>query len=248
MGIAAEPPYLPHVTSVLYAVLAAAGNLLGALAVTARPRWSPRTLELLLAFSAGFMIVVALAGLVPEAIAHGGTGAAGTILAGFLLVHLTQHALVGHFHFGEETHHVSRAVSMSALAGLLLHTFVDGVAIASASMVSASLGFLVFTAILLHKLPEGLAISSLFLAAGTTRRAALGAAAALGVATIAGVAMTEHLGILGEYGLALSAGVTLYVAASNLVPEFQRRGGWRLAAAFFGGCAIYALARTALGA
>lgn len=242
-----QPAYLPLVTSVLYAVLAAAGNLVGALAVTASPRWSPRTLELLLAFSAGFMVVVALAGLVPEAIVHGGAGAAGMILAGFLLVHLTQHALVGHFHFGEETHHVSRAVSLSALAGLLLHTFVDGVAIASAFNVSDELGVLVFGAILLHKVPEGLAISSLWIASGRSRRAAFGAASALGLATVLGVVFTDLVDPLADWGLSLAAGVTLYVGASNLIPEFQGKTGWTHNAVFFAGCGIALAARALLG-
>lgn len=233
--------------SLAYAVLAAAGNVIGAAAVTARPRWPPRTLELLLAFSAGFMVVVALAGLVPEAIEHGGPRAAGIILAGFLLVHLTQHALVGHFHFGEETHHVSRAVSVSALVGLLLHTFVDGVAIASAFHVSDELGVLVFGAIVLHKVPEGLAISSLWIASGHTRREALGAATALGVATVLGVLFTDMVDPLAEWGLALAAGVTLYVGASNLIPEFQGKSGWTHNAVFFVGCGIAFALRTALG-
>lgn len=239
--------YLQGVTSLLYAVLAAAGNLVGAAAVTARPRWSPRTLELLLAFSAGFLVVVALAGLVPEAIAHGGPRAAGIILAGFLLVHLTQHALVGHFHFGEETHHVSRAVSVSALAGLLLHTFVDGVAIASAFHVSEELGALVFGAVVLHKVPEGLAISSLWIAAGRTRAAAMGAAAALGVATVLGVVFTDVVDPLSEWGLALAAGVTLYVGASNLIPEFQGKTGWTHNVVFFLGCGVALVLRALLG-
>jgi len=221
--------------------------MVGAAAVTARPRWSPRKLEFLLAFSAGFMIVVALAGLVPEAISHGGPQAAGIILAGFLLVHLTQHALVGHFHFGEETHHVSRAVSVSALAGLLLHTFVDGVAIASAFHVSDELGVLVFGAIVLHKVPEGLAISSLWIASGRTRRAALGAAAALGVATMLGVVFTDVVDPLADWGLALAAGVTLYVGASNLIPEFQGKTGWGHNVVFFVGCIIAYALQAALG-
>lgn len=233
--------------SLVYAVLAAVGNLVGAVAVTARPRWSPRSLELLLAFSAGFMIVVAIAGLVPEAIAHGGPEAAGIILAGFLLVHLTQHALVGHFHFGEETHHVSRAVSVSALAGLLLHTFVDGVAIASAFHVSDELGVLVFGAVFLHKVPEGLAISSLWIASGRSRRAALLAAGALGLATVLGVVFTDLVDPLADWGLALAAGVTLYVGASNLIPEFQGRAGWTHNVVFFGGCAVAFALRALLG-
>ncbi|MCC7003596.1 MAG: ZIP family metal transporter [Gemmatimonadaceae bacterium] len=234
-------------TSILYAVLAAAGNVVGAAAVTARPRWSPRSLELLLAFSAGFLVVVSIAGLLPEAIEHGGARAAYIILAGFLLVHLTQHALVGHFHFGEETHHVSRGVSTAALVGLLLHTFVDGVAIASAFAVSQDLGVLVGGAVFLHKVPEGLASASLWVASGRTRTAAMGAAAALGVATLLGVVFTDLFDPLAQWGLALSAGVTLYVGASNLIPEFQGKAGWGHNMAFFAGCAISVAFRLMLG-
>ncbi|HEX6059666.1 MAG TPA: ZIP family metal transporter [Gemmatimonadaceae bacterium] len=226
------------------AVAAAAANVLGAAAVTSRRRWSVRALEAMVALSAGFMICASLADMLPEAIERGGHDAALVALGGYLLVHLTQHTLVQHFHFGEETHEVSSTVSMSALAGLLLHTFVDGVAIASGFAVSTSLGVLVFVAILLHKFPEGLAISSLFLAAGAGRVRALGAAALLGAATIVGVLVTQLVAPITTHGLALSAGVTLYVGASNLVPEFQGKTGWRLPLAFFAGCALYFAARS----
>ena len=234
--------------ALLYALIAAGANVLGALAVTSRARWSVRALEAMIALAAGFMMSVALTDLLPEAIEQHGHTAAVVALLGYLLVHLTQHTLVRHFHFGEETHEVSAVVSVSALVGLLLHTFVDGVAIASGFLVSPRLGVLVFLAILLHKFPEGLAISSLFLAAGAGRARALAAAAALGAATIVGVLLTDTVRALGTYGLALSAGVTLYVAASNLVPEFQAKHEWRLPASFFGGCALYFLARTLLPA
>jgi ZIP family zinc transporter/zinc and cadmium transporter len=184
--------------------------------------------------------------MLPEALARGGRGAAIAALAGYVLVHLAQHTLAPHFHFGEETHDVTRAVSHTALAGLMLHTLVDGVAIASGFSVSAALGVLVFFAILLHKFPEGLAISSLFLAAGAPRSRALLAACALGVATVLGVILADGLRVLETYGLALAGGVTLYFAASNLVPEFQAKRGWRLPLAFFGGCALYFAARAAV--
>ena len=77
------------------------------------------------------MLSVAITDLIPDAIIRDQKNGALFVLAGFLLVHLTQHALTGHFHFGEETHTVSPHVSASAIAGLLLHTFGDGVAIAS---------------------------------------------------------------------------------------------------------------------
>jgi zinc and cadmium transporter len=227
----------------VYGALAAGANVLGALAVVSRARWSVRALDAMVALAAGFMMAVVVVEIFPEAILRGGANAAIVALAGYMLVHLTQHTLVKHFHFGEETHHVTQAVSFSALVGLMMHTVVDGVAIASGFGVSAALGMLIFVAVLLHKFPEGLAISSLFLAAGASRQRALLAAAALGGATIVGVALTDGLPALTTHGLALSAGVTLYVAASNLVPEFQAKRDWRLPISFFVGTALFFVAR-----
>lgn len=232
----------------IYALAAAGANLLGAVAVTWRTGWSVKALDGMLAYAAGFMIAVALIDLFPEALAQGGHTAAVVALGAYLAVHVTQHVIGTHFHFGEETHHVSGAVSMAALVGLLLHTFVDGVAVASGLGVGGAVGALVFVAVILHKVPEGLAISSLFLAAGQGRRRALLAAGALGVATIAGVFLTDHIPALRVHGLALAAGVTLYVGMSNLVPEFRARGGWMLPVAFVAGTATYFVARLLTGA
>ena len=233
-------------TEWVYGLSAAAANIIGALAVTYGRRWSVAALDRLLAFAAGFLLSLSFVELVPEALERGGREAAIAALVAYLLVHLTQHTLGQHFHFGEETHPVSPIVSRSALVGLLLHTFVDGVAVASGLLVSEAVGALVFAGVLIHKLPEGLAISSLFLAAGASRAAALLAATALGVATILGVMLTDIVGVLRTYGLAAAAGVTIYVGASNLVPEIQARGGWSTPLSFVAGCAVFFLARAAL--
>ena len=230
---------------ILYAAIAGLANVAGAAALTvASPRdnWSKRSLEFVLAFSAGFLVAVALGELVPEAVTRGGPSAGWWMLGAFGAVHLTQHALVGHFHFGEETHEVARGVGMTALIGLMMHTFVDGVAIATSFAVSATTGFLVLVAIILHKLPEGLAIGSLFIASGRSRTAAVGAAAVLGMATIVGAALSGYVEALATHGLALSAGVTLYVGGSNLIPEFQGKRGWSHNAWFFAGVILYAFA------
>ena len=223
----------------LYALAAAFSNILGALAVTLRSLTSLKVIEGFVAFGAGFMLSVALIEIVPASFERSGSNAAGLILLGYLLVHFTQHTWTEHFHFGEETHDVTAVASTSAVVGLLLHTFFDGVAIASGFLVRPSLGFLIFVAIFLHKLPEGVTIASLVIASGQSQRRAVGSAALVGVATIVGVAVTEHVTVLVRHGLALSGGVTLYVAASNLVPEFQSKPGWRLPLAFFAGAAAF---------
>jgi zinc transporter ZupT len=229
--------------ALLYALIAAAGNVLGALAVTRRAVRELRVIEVLVAFGAGFMLSVAIVELLPAALSRSGSVAPGLVLAGYLAVHLTQHTVTPHFHFGEETHPVSSVAGTSALVGLLLHTFFDGVAIASAFLVRPELGIMVFIAIFLHKLPEGVTISSLMLAGGRSGGRAVGAAGLLGLATLVGVVLTDEMSFLIQHGLALSAGVTIYVAASNLVPEFQGKKGWKLPAAFFAGASVFFLTK-----
>jgi ZIP family zinc transporter/zinc and cadmium transporter len=228
------------VTPLLFALAAAAGNLVGAFAVVRALRRELRVIDACLAFGAGFMLAVAVIGVLPEVMGDGLQGG-GYVLGGYLAVHLAQHVFTPHFHFGEETHRVSASAGVSALIGLTLHTFFDGVAIASGFLVSGSLGVLLFLAVLLHKLPEGVTIASVMLAGGQSRRRAYQAAAVLGLATVLGVVLTERVDALARHGLALSAGVTLYVAASNLVPEFQAKRGWSTAAAFFGGVVGFVL-------
>jgi ZIP family zinc transporter/zinc and cadmium transporter len=232
--------------ALLYALVAALGNVLGALAVTRRAARGLKLIEHFVAFGAGFMLAVAIVEILPEALAKSGSLAPALVLAGYLAVHLTQHTVTPHFHFGEETHAVTSIAGTSALVGLLLHTFFDGVAIASAFLVRAELGVMVFVAIFLHKLPEGVMISSLMMAGGRSGGRAVGAAAWLGAATLAGVVLTDQLGFLVQHGLALSAGVTIYVAASNLVPEFQGKPGWKLPAAFFLGAVVFFVTKAIL--
>ena len=217
-----------------FAVVAALGNVVGAFAVVRHERRSLQFIDACLAFGAGFMLAVALLGVMPEVL-RDSAGAAIFVLFGYLAVHLAQHVVTPHFHFGEETHRVSRSAGISALLGLTLHTFFDGVAIASGFMVSGRLGILLFLAVLLHKLPEGVTIASVMVAGGHSRVRAVGGAAVLGGATMLGFLLTERVAPLAQYGLALSAGVTLYVAASNLVPEFEGKRGWLTPLAFFGG-------------
>ena len=230
-----------------YGLIAALGNILGGLAAARGARFGLKLISGCVAFGAGFMLAVALLEALPEALEQGGRSAALYVLIGYLVVHLSQHTATEHFHFGEETHDVTRYAGISALVGLLVHTFFDGVAIASGFAVSRQLGILFFLAILLHKLPEGVTISSLQIAGGTKPSRAVWSAALLGAATIAGVLCTDFVGFLSAHGLAIAAGVTIYVAASNLVPEFQAKKGWGLPVAFFVGAAAFFATKEILG-
>lgn len=231
-------------TTLLFALAAAAGNLVGALAVVRQERRSLAFIETCLAFGAGFMLALVLIGVLPVVFTATGTASATAgllVLLGYVLVHVAQHVITPHFHFGVETHTVGPSAGYSALVGLSLHAFFDGVAIASGFLVSPALGVAFFLGVMLHKLPEGVTVSSIMLASGLGRRRALGSGGILGVATILGALVTEVVAPLARYGLALAAGVTLYVAASNLVPEIQSGRHARTTVAFLGGAAALLL-------
>src|SRR5208282_3569724 len=162
-------------------LVAAAGNLIGGYFVVRRD-WPRQYLQYFLALGAGYMLAVAFLDVIPESIHLAGDSALVFVVAGYFLVHLFEHTLAPHFHFGEETHDAEMRMhhaSFSALLGLGMHSFFDGVAIASGFLVSGGLGLVIFLAIMLHKLPEGFTVSSLLLAGGRSRGSAFGGAALL---------------------------------------------------------------------
>ena len=231
------------------ASLAALGNLLGGLLIGARARWSRLMLRVFVAVGAGFLLCVALLRMLPEALELTPSFAMPLVVTGYFLTHLFEHTLVRHFHFGEETHTevVQGASSAAATFGLGLHSFFDGVSIAVGFTVSPALGWLVFGAIALHKLPEGFTIASIVRAAGGSRRRAIAASALVGAACILGALLLEGRERWAGIGLALATGVTIYVAATDLVPEVNKEIGHHLSLTVLGGVALYLLASWALG-
>jgi len=138
---------------------------------------------------------------------------------------------------------MSAKTSYSVLLGLATHTFFDGIAIGSGFVLSNWLGWVIFIAVFLHKIPEGFTVASVMLASGGSRRAALNSALFLGATTVLGVLMISLEPGWVWAGLPLSAGVTIYVAATDLVPEVNREPGIRMALVFFGGVVVFFLLR-----
>jgi zinc and cadmium transporter len=228
---------------VAFAAVAAAGDLAGAAVVMATHQRGGARLRYFVAAGAGFMLAAAFVRMLPESahIEH----AFLFVLLGYFGVHLFEHTVAPHFHFGEEVHHealLRPSAGYLAVLGLGVHTLFDGVAIAAGFMIGPSLGVVLFLAVLVHKLPEGFTVASIMLASGHSRARAVGAAGLLSVLTILGALLTtlvarRHVG----YALALSAGVTIYVAASDLIPEVNREGGPALGWTVFGGLVLFAL-------
>jgi ZIP family zinc transporter/zinc and cadmium transporter len=238
----------PVVLSLTCIAAAAGANVLGGLFV-AGGTWDSRLLRYFVALGAGFMLAAVLLKLIPESMRLS-AGAPVLILGGYLLVHLFEHTVAPHFHFGEETHHEHHhdaSATVSTVIGLAVHSFFDGVTIGSSFLIDPALGLLLFTAILLHKAPEGFAIASVVLAGHGTRAQALGASCVVGAASLGGGLVMMALPRLVDWALPISAGVTLYVAASDLVPEVNKESGTAIALTVFAGVVLYHLTEMLLG-
>jgi len=233
--------------SVVLGLVAGLADYLGGFLLVRRSP-SAKALRYFVALGAGFMLAAAVVEMVPEGMHVNPHWAPLLILVGYCGVHLLEHTLVPHFHFGEETHHhefLSAKTSYSVLLGLATHTFFDGVAIGSGFVLSSWLGWVLFFAVFLHKFPEGFTMASVMLAGGRGKAAALNSALFLGAMTVLGVLAISLEPTWVRLGLPLSAGVTIYVAATDLVPEVNREPGIRMAVVFFIGVIVFFLLRLA---
>ncbi len=228
---------------ILFGLVASLANFAGGWIISSRDEIRHRILNVLVSVGAGYMLAACILEVIPRSLGTNDMAAA-IILAGYLFVQLVEHTIATHFHFGEETHAdqiLDARAAYSALAGLVLHAFFDGALIAAGFWVSTHLGVLMFMAIILHKVPEGFTAASIMLAGGRGRVAANLASLAISASTLAGVIGISLSRGLAHHALPFSAGVTLYVAASDLIPEVNKEAGGTVSLGVFLGVVLFFL-------
>jgi ZIP family zinc transporter/zinc and cadmium transporter len=231
----------PVLLSLLLGLAAAAADVFGG-TIVVQKNWDRSYLKYFVALGAGFMLATAILEIIPASLGLRQKDAPFLILAGYLITHFFEHTLAPHFHFGEEIHadqFVAAHKGYSVLLGLVIHTLFDGIAIASGFILSNWLGWVIFLAVFLHKIPEGFTMASVMMASGRSKRLAWGASLLLGIATFAGVLTMVLLRRDVAFGLPLSGGVTIYVAASDLMPEVNREPGGKMALVVLLGVAVF---------
>ncbi len=231
--------------SLILGVFAALANVAGGV-VLVRARGIEPYLRYFVSLGAGFLMSATLLEMTPESLRLSPRLGPILIMAGYCIVHLLEHTINAHFHYGEETHRdafVSARTGYSVLCGVSVHALFDGVAIGAGFAISNWLGWLIFLAILLHKAPVGFTMASVMLASGHSRTAAFWSTVVLALATVAGVFVIVAVPGWLHYGLPISAGVALYVGASDLIPEVNREPGIRMALVFFAGVGAFLLLR-----
>jgi zinc transporter ZupT len=187
-------------------------------------------LHLILGFSAGAVLGVALFDLLPEAFDLATpTYATATVTlfvaVGFFSFMFLNRLLLLHPEDDEDDATPRRSGALGA-ASLSLHSFLDGVGIGLAFKVSTAVGAVVAAAVLAHDFSDGINTVTVVLKSRGRDLNALRWLAVDALAPIAGVAST-YLFTLSETKLgivlALFCGFFLYIGASDLLPESHHR-------------------------
>jgi ZIP family zinc transporter len=186
-------------------------------------------LHLILGFSAGAVVAVALFDLLPEAMTfgapHGPATIALFIAAGFLAYLVFDRLILihPHDHGGEHGHHhAPQARGIAGALTLSAHSFFDGIAIGVGFQASPVIGLVIAAAVIAHDFSDGINTVSFMVRGGSSWREALPWLLADALAPVLGALSTLLFRIpapnIGPV-LAVFAGTFLYLGASDLIPE-----------------------------
>jgi zinc transporter ZupT len=182
-------------------------------------------IHLILGFSAGAVVGVALFDLLPEALSvgqayHHLTTLTGFVALGFMAYMLLDRSIL--IFTSKDSGHRGHVGAGS----LTIHSFLDGLGIGLAFHVSAALGAIVAVAVLVHDFSDGINTVNLSLSGnGKTRFARLWLFADA-LAPLIGIGATFFISVSEQnlsLVLALFSGFFLYIGASELLPESHHR-------------------------
>ncbi len=211
----------------LLSFLAGISTVLGGLLVFLIRKAKFSYLSVAFGFSAGVMIFISFAELLPQGIKT--TGFLYAILSffgGVFAIYLID-VLVPHIYEEESTTGRRGKLKRTAvllLLGITIHNFPEGMAVFFSSASNIKLGILVALAIAMHNIPEGIAVSMPIFYATKNRKEALLYSFIAGIAEPIGAVLSFLIlyRFLNEFvlGLILSAtaGIMIFISFDELLP------------------------------
>ncbi len=204
---------------------------------------SHQRIHLVLGLSAGLLLGLVSFDLMPEVFRIDTSTVANVptvslaFVFGFLLLHALERLSGAHEPLDSElegAHGHSHAISTTGIVGALgmvVHVFLDGVAVALAFHVSTAIGLAIALAVVAHAFSDGLNTVSLLIHHGHWQARARylllldGSARTLGAVFGTYITISDHL--LALY-LSMFAGFLIYLATSHILPEAHSRHSSRL--------------------
>ena len=234
--------------------LVAGASLTGMLGLAMSPKRLSQVVPLIVSMAAGALLGTAFGHLLPEAIERLGSGLKlSTLLLGSFVTFFVLEKTLGvwlegdsHEHAGphKHSHHEQvtlppkdvpaaggRSMITNLLFGATVHSFIDGMALATGYCAGTHLGIVTTVAVLMHETPHHIGDVSILIHSGIpVKRAvalslAAGSAAAIGALLVLLVGM--HSADITDVLLPFTTANFLYIASASLLPELQRVRGVR---------------------
>ncbi len=182
-------------------------------------------LHLILGFSAGTILGVALFDLLPESIELTSNSFDVHTIMMLVAMGFASYLLIDRLFslekHGDDCNKSSHSGRLSAIT-LIFHSFLDGFSIGLAFKISSDIGWIVAAAVLAHKFSDGINTVSVIIKDRTKQKEVIKWLFASSLAPVFGVIVAYFLNIssvtLGII-LAIFTGLFLYISASELIPE-----------------------------
>lgn len=223
----------------LFTFIGSIGALIGGVILLSREKFALKISHFLASFAAGVLLGTAFFDLLPEALEGAEKYNINIFfwtLFGIILFFLLERTI--HWFHHHEDYHEHEKESKSTLPliiiGDTMHNFIDGVVIAATFMVSAPLGIVTAVAVFAHEIPQEIGDFGLMLHKKMPRKKIILVNVASAAASFLGAIITYLLGnILETYipiFLAITAGLFIYIATSDLIPEihYEKRKGFAI--------------------
>ena len=205
------------------------GMLTAAILLLVKPAVRTRVVPWLVSYAVGTLLGAALLGLAPQALETlPPVRVFGAILGGILTFFVLEKLVLWrHTHDNHECH-VHKSTVTLIILGDTIHTFVDGMVIAAAALVSLPLGVTTALAIAAHEIPQEAGDFAILLAAGHSKSRAFVLNLASAAGGLLGAAAMLLFGAQAPtalpYIISFAAGNFLYVAMSDLIPTLHHSG------------------------
>lgn len=221
----------------LFSLLGSVFSTIGGALLLLKKNLAERISLFLITFAAGVLLAIAFTDLFPEAVElfEDTSRASIWVLSAVVVMFITERFLWWYHHHRMDTSdhrhhaktHIQPAHAYLLMIGDALHNFIDGLIIATSFLVNFPLGVAVSLGVIAHELPQEIADFAIMIGAGFSKLKTLILNFVAALTTLVGaliayltIGSAEHI---TPYLLAIGAGVFIYIALSDLIPEIHHK-------------------------
>lgn len=211
---------------IFFSLIGGLFSLLGGVLLLSRKKTAVALARYSTPFAAGALLAAAFLELLPEAIERNAAGAATRwVLAGIIVFFLLEHFLQWFHHHHEHENGANATPAPLIVIGDSVHNLLDGIAIGAAFLINVPTGIVTAIAVAAHEIPQEIGDFGLLLKYGLERKKVLLINAASALMSTVGAIITFWVGSeaslpLGAL-LGITAGMFIYIAASDLIPTIH---------------------------